>query len=164
MRFWRPMRSDDMSAIADVIRIAHPGYFEDTAIFLERLALYPNGCKAVEDQGVVLGYGVAHPSRLGRPPLLNSYLERLPDDANCLHVHDVALLPEGRGGGLPVQFIDELRRQAQASGLSHLALIAVAGKEEYWRKQGFALYDGDQELLRRLSSYGADSVYMTAVL
>ena len=64
----------------------------------------------------MLGYAVSHPGRLGRPPALDSRLGELPSDADCLYLHDVALLPEARGLGLGESLVDLLRALAIRSG------------------------------------------------
>ena len=108
----------------------------------------------------MLGYAVSHPGRLGRPPALDSRLGELPSDADCLYLHDVALLPEARGLGLGESLVDLLRALGIRSGFKVLALTAVNRSTSYWRRRGFSDYSGDEILAAKLASYGDDAVYM----
>ncbi|TXJ17269.1 MAG: GNAT family N-acetyltransferase, partial [Alicycliphilus sp.] len=50
-------------------------------------------------------------------------------------------------------------------GLRHSALVSVQGSQAYWQRRGYAehqLHDAVQR--QRLASYGAQAVYMTALL
>ena len=114
---WRPMMAADLAAVERIAEIVHPAYPESEEVPAERLALFPAGCLIAEGAlGEVLGYAVSHPGRLGRPPALDSRLGELPSDADCLYLHDVALLPEARGLGLGELLVDLLRALGIRSG------------------------------------------------
>jgi GNAT superfamily N-acetyltransferase len=132
---WRAMNSADLvrvAAIADIVHVDHP---ERPEVFANRLALFPAGCLMAADG---IGYCLAHPGRLGRAPALDTVLDRLPVDADCLYLHDLALLPLGRGHGLGRAAVAELVRVARAAGLPRVALTAVGDSPAFWRAQGFA--------------------------
>ncbi|HSV30221.1 MAG TPA: GNAT family N-acetyltransferase, partial [Candidatus Omnitrophota bacterium] len=93
-----PADLDAVMALADDIHADHP---EGRAVFADRLALFAAGCAVLETGGRILGYCVAHPIRQGHPAPLDSVLGALAADADCLHLHDLALLPEARGAGHP---------------------------------------------------------------
>ena len=142
-----------------VAKIVHPSYPESEEVPAERLALFPAGCLIAEGvQGALLGYAVSHPGRLGRPPALDSQLGELPSGADCLYLHDVALLPEARGLGLGESLVDLLRALGMRSGFKVLALTAVNRSTSYWRRRGFSNYSGDEILAAKLASYGDDAV------
>ena len=72
---WRPMRADDLPAVAAMSDAVHGAFTEPLATFAERLALYPQGChilesRGFEGEGTAIGYLVTHPWRLGAPPKL----------------------------------------------------------------------------------------------
>jgi GNAT superfamily N-acetyltransferase len=158
---WRPMVVADLPVVERVAEVVHPGYPESGAVPAERLSLFPAGCLIAENgQGAVLGYAVSHPGQLGRPPALDSLLGRISPDADCLYLHDVALLPEARGLGLGESLVDLLRALAARSGFPLLALTAVNRSTPYWRRRGFSDYSGDGMLAAKLASYGGDAVYM----
>ena len=158
---WRPMTASDLAAVERIAEIVHPAYPESEEVPAERLAMFPSGCLIAEGApGEVLGYAVSHPGRLGRPPALDSRLGELPSDADCLYLHDVALLPEARGLGLGESLVDLLRALGIRSGLKVLALTAVNRSASYWRRRGFCDYSGDGVLAAKLASYADDAVYM----
>lgn len=159
---WRPMTEADLDGVLAVAAQVHPDYPEDRAVFDERRRLFPDGVRVLEDDGRIVGYGVSHPAVSGQPPRLNSLLGALPAHADCLHLHDVALLPQARGGGWPDRFLAHLRQVAQAAGLRGLALISVNGSSGYWERRGFALVpDQDKPTLRQiLGSYDEAAIYM----
>jgi GNAT superfamily N-acetyltransferase len=158
---WRQMTVADLPLVERIAEIVHPAYPESAEVPTERLALFPAGCLVAEDgAGAALGYAVSHPSRLGRPPALDSRLGGLPRDADCLYLHDVALLPEARGLGLGEALIVLLRDLARRQGLPMLALTAVNHSAPYWSRRGFKRYPGDAVLAAKLASYGEDAAYM----
>lgn len=160
---WSPMQGDDLPAVDVIARQLHPEYPEAPAVFTERLALFPEGCTVCRDgEGRAVGYAVAHPATVGRPPCLDSLLGALPDPPESLHLHDIALLPAIRGRGLVEDFLTGLWALARELSLHRLTLIAIAGREAAWHRRGFRPCGGDGELARRLGSYGKGAVYMAA--
>jgi GNAT superfamily N-acetyltransferase len=155
------MTTEDLPLVERIAEIVHPDYPESGEVPAERLSLFPAGCLIAEDgQGAVLGYAVSHPGKLGRPPALDSLLGRIFPDADCLYLHDVALLPEARGLGLGWSLVELLRALAARSGFHMLALTAVNRSTSFWRRQGFSDYSGDGVLAAKLASYDGDAVYM----
>ncbi|RJF83874.1 GNAT family N-acetyltransferase [Azospirillum cavernae] len=160
---WRAMADTDLDAVLGVADVVHPDYPEDRAVFAERLALYPAGCRLAERDGVALGYGVMHPGRLGVPPPLDAPLGALPAAADCLYLHDIALLPETRGLGLGASVLDYAHGLAARGGFAWLALTSTPGARSYWDRAGFTPYDGGgPALAAKLASYGDGMAYMTA--
>lgn len=143
-------------AIAARVHIAYP---EDAAVFAERLRLYPAGCLVCESSGRVVGYILSHPWREGAPPALNALLGELPARASTYYIHDIALLPEARGGGAGAVIIARLMEQARAAGLASLSLVAVSGTAGFWRRFGFRAVE-DAALGDKLRSYDADACFM----
>ncbi|BEV15062.1 GNAT family N-acetyltransferase [Herbaspirillum sp. DW155] len=161
---WRPMRADDLSRVMHIAAQVHEAYFEAQEVFAERLALFPQGCRiamASEAPEDVIGYAFMHPARYGHAPALNTLLGGL-DGADCLHLHDVALLPQARGSGLGRALVEELLRLCVLSGLPRATLVAVHASSAYWQASGFtvdALADVPEG--RGLESYGAEACYMS---
>lgn len=165
---WRLMTEADLAvvkSVADRIHLAHP---EDMLVFSERLRLYPAGCLVAVENDRIAGYALSHPWRLGEPPPLNTPLRRIPADATTFYIHDVALLPEGRGKGHAGAIVEHLAEHAGAAGFDNLSLVAVNGSRDFWQGCGFhaamtatlrdklATYGGDALLMRReLSARGA---------
>jgi len=165
MLAWRPMTEADLDAVNRIAGVVHAAYPEDPMVFAERLNLYPKGCliAANAENAVCGGYCIAHPWRLGRIPALNAMLGETPKDADCLYVHDVAILPATRKGGLGVQISDLLKRVARSEGFCRLALTSVHNSEPFWERQGYRRVT-TPELTRGPQSYGHDAVYMICAL
>ncbi|NUA98501.1 GNAT family N-acetyltransferase [Azospirillum melinis] len=160
---WRAMTAADLDRILAIADIVHPAYPEERSVFEERLALYPAGCRVAERDGEAIGYGVMHPGRLGVPPPLDTPLGSLPADADCLYLHDIALLPESRGTGLGSAVLNYAHGLAKREGWRWLALTSTPGARSYWERVGFTPYaEGGPALEVKLASYGGGMSYMTA--
>lgn len=158
---WRPMELVDLPAVERIGEIVHPLFPERPEVPAERLELFPAGCLVAASSMGPMGYAVAHPWLTGALPALDVLLGSLPPQADCLYLHDVALLPQLRGSGLGAELVGMLVALARAHGLARLALTAVGGSAGYWRRHGLAAWDtGDGALAKKLASYGADAVYM----
>ncbi len=156
---WRPMRPQDLAAVGHVAAAVHPHYPEDAAVLAERLHLYPAGCFVLVGEQGVAGYALAHPWLFGQPPALNTLLHHLAAPADCLHIHDVALMEAARGAGLGANIADRLARQALKAGLATMSLVAVGGALRFWSALGFAVMEPDAGR-ETLASYGAEAVFM----
>lgn len=159
---WRPMDVGDVPAVERIAAMVHADYPEATAVFAERLSLFPAGCRIAASAGEVLGYAIMHPGLLGEPPPLDTLLGGLPPCADCLYMHDVALVPAARGTGLGEAAVVIARAVAVAAGLPVLALTATPPAHGYWRRLGFADWPADPALEARLAIYGPGMTYMTA--
>lgn len=161
---WRAMAAADLAAMARIAGIVHAAFPERPEIAAERLRLFPTGC-AVAGTAAVIGYAIAHPWRLGPPPALDTLLGGLPAAADCLYLHDVALLPEARGAGLGAALVARLRETAARHRLPHLALVAVHGSAPWWVRFGFARPPTiDAPIAAKLATYGSEAAYLIADL
>ncbi len=151
---------DRVNAIADIV---HPLFPERPEIPAERQRLFPDGCWIAEADGAAVGYAVCHAWHRFQPPALDSLLgtlpSKLPGGAECLYLHDIALLPDARGHGFGTRLMPILHTVAQRHGLGVLALTAVNGSAPYWQRQGFAVVE-TPALTAKLVSYGTDARYM----
>ena len=148
---WRPMTTADLPAVERVGDAVHAAFPERKGVFAERLALFPAGCFVTDG-----GYVVAHPARFGAPPPLDTMLGALPADADTLHVHDVALLPERQRQGLGGVALRTLLGVAVRHTLASLSLVAVHGTPPYWARFGFSPAPASPAL----ATYGAEARYM----
>lgn len=156
---WRHMHANDIAGVLAVAGIVHPDFFEEEAVFSDRLTLYPAGCFAYADNTEIFGYGISHPWKLDTVPELNSVLEQLPDDSSTYYIHDIALLPEVRSGGVASRVISLMAAQAEADGFATMALVAVNNSGGFWEKKGFVSRDLPA-LEGKLKSYSMDARYM----
>jgi ribosomal protein S18 acetylase RimI-like enzyme len=146
------MRPDDLAAIGPIQAAVHPSFPEDEEVFAERLRLYPAGCFMLESREGPVGYIVSHPWRFGHLPALNSLLGALPAEPSTFYIHDIALLPSARGGGVASSIVATLIAHAGATGLASLSLVAVNDSQPFWRRHGFAVVD-DPALAGKLATY-----------
>lgn len=156
---WRPARTTDLPAIGAIAARIHPDLPERPEVFAEKMRLYPGGCRVLVADDAIAGYGFAHPWRQHRIPPLDGFLERLPDDADCLYVHDVAVLPDFRGGAAR-DYVATIETLARASHITALALVSVYATRPRWERLGFRPVMADAELRAKLASYGDSATYM----
>lgn len=157
---WRPMTATDLSAVMRVAAVVHPAYPEDEAVFAERLRLAPAGCHVLQGaDGMLCGYLVSHPWPAGEIPVLNTLLGAVPEASANWYIHDLALLPEGRGAGAAGRIVAEIVRRAGQARFRSLSLVAVNGSTSFWRRQGFAEVD-EPALTHKLATYDDAACYM----
>jgi ribosomal protein S18 acetylase RimI-like enzyme len=159
---WRPMGAADLSRVNEIANTVHLDYPEAPEVFGERLKLYPRGCLVLRDSnGTIGGYAVSHPWHYAKPPALDSMLEAIPPMPTTYYLHDVAILPEGRGLGAAQRLMTTL--YGIADGLPNMSLVAVNNSKPFWLRHGFSVVERE-ELKPKLASYGADTFYMARPL
>jgi len=160
---WRAMTPDDLDAVSHIAAVAFPDHFEDRACFANRLALHPQGCRVLADDTGLSGYLVAYPWRRGEVPPLNSLIDAVPDDADLIYLHDLALRPDSRRAGHARVAVEVLAANARAERRRSIALVAVNDAEAFWARQGFVT-DPAPDLRAKLAGYGPDARYMARPL
>lgn len=160
---WRAMTAEDLPQVKVLADTIHVDYPEEMEVFADRLRLYPQGCHVLCEDGRPIGYALTHPWTYREPPPLNTPLRELPRAASTYYIHDMALLPEGRGKGYAGQGIRLLADHAQAAGFGNMSLVAVNRSQPFWEKWGFR---GETlpDLQAKLRSYGPDAVLMVRKL
>lgn len=156
---WRCAHATDIEAISAIAARIHPDLPERPAVLAEKMRLYPDGCRVLVAGDGIAGYGLAHPWMQRQIPPLDGFLERLPDEADCLCVHDVAVLPDARGG-VARAYVAEIEQLARSSGITTLTLVSVYGTRAMWERLGFHPVTPDAAMRAKLASYGADAIYM----
>ncbi len=156
---WRRAHAADLEAISAIAARIHPDLPERPEVFAEKMRLYPDGCCVLAAGNEIAGYGLAHPWMRQQIPPLDGFLDRLPDAADCLYVHDVAVLPDLRGG-MARAYVAEIEELARSSGITTLALVSVYGTRVLWERLGFKPAAPDAALRDKLASYGASATYM----
>ena len=155
------MTADDLAAVRDIAASIHPTLPERIEVFAEKLRLFPRGCFVLESVGGVAGYALAHPWRLRAIPPLDAFLTQISAAADCLYLHDAAVLPAARGKGAAPRLVALLRALAAEAGLPRLALVSVYGTSVLWNRLGFAAVE-DTGLAKALAFYGDGATYMAA--
>ncbi|MHC4054351.1 GNAT family N-acetyltransferase [Bradyrhizobium sp. 25ACV] len=156
---WRPAHASDLPAISAIAARIHPALPESPEVLAEKMRLYPEGCRVLITGDEIAGYGLSHPWKQHRIPPLDGLLARLPDDADCLYVHDVAVLPDFRGGVVR-PYVADVEQLARVSGIATLALVSVYATRPLWQRLGFRPVTADAALRAKLASYGEGSTYM----
>lgn len=157
---WRPMRAADMAAVKQISDAVHRGLPERIEILDEKRALFPQGAFVLERDGAPVGYALAHPWKRGALPALDAPLGVLPTDADCLYLHDIAILPFSRDGGAAQAMAGMLVNVARENDLRALALTSVYGTDKFWTRCGFVASPAPG-MEEKLSSYGGPALYMT---
>ena len=161
---WRPMTPDDIDGVVTVARLSFPDHFEARACFAERQALAPEGCFVLSDEaGSVMGYLMAYPWRRNSAPPLDSLIGAIPQDAEVVYLHDLAVHPDTRGGGYTRAIVERLAEQAKAAGWREIALVAVNEATAFWARNGFVVQN-PPGMAEKLASYGDDARYMIRAL
>jgi ribosomal protein S18 acetylase RimI-like enzyme len=145
----------------------HADLPERPEIFAERIAIYPSGCLALEQEKdkQLVGYAISHPIRRGEPPELDTLLgHNISIDANApdtaYYIHDVAVLPEVRGMGYAGKGVELLLGNAAAGAFSVVCLVSVYGTGGFWGRYGFKKVEIGERLRLKLEGYGKDAVYL----
>lgn len=157
---WRPASFSDLSAILAIAAQIHPDLPERLEVYAEKLRLFPDGCLALVAGEDIVGYGFSHPWKRHEIPPLDTFLAQLPDDADCLYVHDVAVLPAFRGRGTVKQFVERIAALARSARIGTLALVSVYDTDSLWCRFGFRVVTPDAQLRTKLRSYGGTAKYM----
>lgn len=160
---WTAMRLEDLPSIAALSDAVHESYSEDVAIYAERLGLYPSGCFTLWQGDRIAGYLISHPWHRDSPPALNARLGSIPAIADTYYLHDIALLPDARGGGSGRIAVDLVIDLARKAGFRDVTLMAINGADRFWASIGFTYVD-DTDPTAKPSSYGEDSYLMRRVV
>ena len=160
---WRPMTPADLDRVSEIAAIGFPDHREDRACFENRLALNPSGCFVLQTADGLEGYLVAYPWKIDAAPALNTRIDAIPETADVVYLHDLALTPAVRGQGQSKPAVAAVVDLARAQGLSTVALVAVNDAVGFWRGHGFEVRE-TPGMTAKLASYGADARYMTRAL
>ncbi|RJQ35315.1 GNAT family N-acetyltransferase [Candidatus Parcubacteria bacterium] len=160
---WFPLDRADVKDVDRIARQIHPTLPERVEVFEEKIRLFPEGCcKFVEAENIV-GYGISHPWKLFSVPPLNQLIGSLPDNPDCIYIHDVAVLPEARGHNAAGSFVEIITKLARRMHIQKLSCVSVYGTEALWSRFGFQAAS-TETMGSKLNSYGNGTKYMIADL
>lgn len=157
---WQSLIISDIPSVLAIAKQIHPGLFERSEIFGEKLELFPHGCKKLLIDNQLVGYGFAHPWKIHSIPQLDTFLEKIPSQPDCLYIHDVAILPQARGRNATDLLTKQYKKLAAHYDFKALSLVSVYMTTGFWQRFGFEITRVDA-LEGQLRSYGCDAVYMT---
>jgi hypothetical protein len=160
---WQPLTTSDIPSVLSIAAQIHPDLFERPKIFSEKVELFPQGCKKLFIDNQTVGYGFAHPWKTHSVPQLNTFLEKIPEQPDCLYIHDVAILPEARGRNATNLLITLYQTLAIHYDFTALSLVSVYMTTGFWKRFGFKIIKVEA-IEEQLRSYGNDASYMTMCL
>lgn len=119
-------------------------------------------CFVLERDGRIAGYVLALPCPRFRYPDLTRPEQPVRgfSDPSNLHLHDLVITTPLRRRGLGTRLVRHLTEEARTHGFATMSLIAVAGKEPFWRANGYRPHHE----ARVPAGYGSGAVYMSARL
>lgn len=156
----RRLQEDDLSSILQIQAAAYPDLAESPAAIANRLQQAPQWCRGAERQGALCAYLLAHPWPHTAPPPWDTPLPPLPRHGTRLYIHDLALAPQARGGGVARQLVGTLLQQARHARFAEAHLVAVQASTGFWQRQGFQIMQPPTAVARTLASYGDDARLM----
>ncbi|KAL3478396.1 hypothetical protein BJX99DRAFT_224423 [Aspergillus californicus] len=159
MPTWRTLNASDIEGLMHVADEVHPSLPESAHVFAERVRLYPEGCLALEEDGEICGYAISYPIRQHQPPALDSLLGEIASDADQYYIHDIAISPRLRGGGLAAECIGKLL--VTANRYQKTCLVSVYGTEAFWARFGFVPEPVTGAMRSKLCDYGEDAIYLS---
>ena len=157
----RRMQPGDLPAVMAIQREAYgDAYQESMQVLGDKLALAPQGCWLAECNGVAVAYVLSHPWHSVAPPPLHAPLHEVPSVPQCLFLHDLAVVPAARSGGVAARLLERVTDWAVTQRVSRIALVALASAAGFWGRQGFVPVTHSSVMPDSLSGYGAGALLM----
>jgi hypothetical protein len=160
---WRRAVADDLDAVMPIQDRVHSMLPESREVFADKLRFSPETFLVLLQDGKLAGYGIAHPWSLDSVPRLDTLLGEQPDSADCLFIHDVAILPQARSLGAGRVFVERMKQEALGRRLAALTLVSVYDSYPIWARCGFET-DALSAGAEKLAQYGDGARYMVARL
>lgn len=135
----RVLTTSDIDAVLRVQRQAYrlPQLLERPEVFRRKMDLFPDGAIGEFKDATLVGYVFFHPWKQGEIVSLDTEIARLPDQPDCIYIHDLSVVPECHGRGIAKALFSEVRRVAGSLGISRYTLVAVQDSEPFWARLGF---------------------------
>lgn len=166
MSTWiRPLVASDLSSIMQIQAACYPPhYLEAESVFAERIANCSDSAWLAGHGQQALAYLFSYPSLSGKICALGSVFTAQPE-ADCLYLHDMAVLPQAHGQGIARALHQTAMNYAQQHLYSSSALVAVLDAASFWHKLGYrADFPLNPEQQVNLLSYGATACYLHQAL
>lgn len=157
----RQMLFSDMSAVWAVQTACYQGVLEPesmASLEAKRVAS-PDSCFVAVEADQVVGYLISVPGLFAQVPSLNAPVCLIPENADCLYLHDMAISPKMAGRGIGQALFKVYQHCAQELGFARLTLTAVGDAERFWRKLGFLVQPLPLSEAK-VAEYGGQVTYM----
>ncbi len=125
---------------ADILELQQGVYLqvapESLDVLKSKWLTSPESCLVLYEEGMLMGYLLAHSWSQEMPPKL---FKPLPENCkgSTLFVHDLAVHKNSTGKGIGKRLITHIIKIAKLNGYQKIMLVAVQGSTEFWLKQGF---------------------------
>jgi len=131
--------------IDDILRIQKAAYgemyLEDADSFIAKIIASPSTSFGAWNDASMVAYVIAVP--LQSDDGLHLHASDVPaiplENATVMYIHDVAVHPEARGGGVAQLLLQHLEDVVSGTNISQWQLVSVQGSQDFWAKQGFAV-------------------------
>jgi hypothetical protein len=158
---WLPLSLNDLESVDRIASIIHTKLAERPEVLAEKIELFPEGCRKLVFGGAMMGYGLSHPWKLFSAPALDKFFVSIPGNADCIQIHDIAVLPEARGLRSVAHYVALVRALASEMKLQKLACVSVYNTEALWSRYGFNV-DARESVACKMIGYGPTAKYLIA--
>ena len=139
--------SGEVTSVLEIQRDCYSEwYLEDSRMFEQMIAVYPQGCLGVKVDGVLAAYAFFHPYREDAVKPLDDSLT-LDGGEDCMYLHDFAVHPRFRGMGFTRMLMERVDHETWNEGFDVQCLVAVQDSKGFWMNYGF-------EPVRQVEGYG----------
>jgi predicted N-acetyltransferase YhbS len=157
----RTMQLSDIPGIMAIQAICYTEINPETENSMRaKLLASPATCFVAILENTLAGYLISLPWEFANPPALNAEQCALPENPDCLYLHDLAIAPHARSAGGAPALVNRFLEQLPILKLQRASLIAIQNSAAYWQRYGFKAAALSDELRTRLSSYGNNVEYM----
>ena len=131
----RPLTREDLPQVLVVQEACYPrSLLEGEETFSCKLLLFPDGCLGAFEDGRLIAYVFSHPWSSGEIVPLHEPLSTLPETADCVYIHDLAVMSPWRGRGLADRLLARLFDLAHSYRIMNVGLVAVNRSERFWER------------------------------
>lgn len=157
----RKLSPNDLEHVARIQQACYSGRFlEPAESFAAKLSVAPDFCFLAVHNRTPVGYVVALPWVFGDVPDLGGLEYAVPEHADGLYIHDIAVTPVARGMGVARALFNGVLNAAGREEYRGVFLVAIKGASAYWKRYGFRAVEVEGEAKNSLSAYGEGAVYM----
>lgn len=158
----RPTTIHDAGSYVSIERDAYPPEFhEDCETFIDKLRVFPEGCKIVDLAGKSVAYLICHPWTFEAPPTLNAREFAIPLKPEVFFIHSVTVMRAHQNRGIGSALVNTAIRLGKSHKFSRFTLISVQYSISFWKRFGFKDVDSlPESITEALTHYGDSAKFM----
>jgi ribosomal protein S18 acetylase RimI-like enzyme len=118
-----------------------PALQENAGTFEDKLSLRPPGAFGAFLGAALCGYVISHPWTRDRVVPLGLARTVLPEKADCVYIHDLAISAAFRGMGIARLLVSRVFDFGNRLDLDAYTLMAVQSSESFWSRFGFRVVE-----------------------